>query len=88
MLRKNNVPFLYSLKRFLMFSGGTEREHWSEQKQPTELFYKKGALSFLTFLGSIEMELATLFKKRLRHKCFPVNFTKFLTKHLRTTATV
>ena len=36
---------------------------------------------------------ATLFKKRLRHRCFPVNFAKFLAtpffiEHLRATASV
>ena len=32
----------------------------------------------LTFSGSIEMRPATLWKKRLRHKCFPVKFVKLL----------
>ena len=31
---------------------------------------------------------ATLFKKRLWHSCFPVNFAKFSRKHLWTTASV
>ena len=44
------------------------------------------------FLNKVAgMRPATLFKKRLRHKCFPVNFPKFLRtpffiEHLWTTA--
>ena len=48
------------------------------QKHPPEVFYKN-------------LRPATLFKKRLWHRNFPVNFAKFLitpflTEHLRTTA--
>ena len=37
----------------------------------SELFYKKGVLK-------IGLRAATLLKKRLWHRCFPVNFAKFL----------
>ena len=62
------------------------------------MYCKKGVLTnFAKFAGTPVPELlffnkglrpATLLKKRLWHKCFPVNFTKFLgtpflTEHLR-----
>ena len=37
------------------------------QKQPPEVLYKKGVF-----------RSATLLKKRFWHRCFPVNFAKFL----------
>ena len=51
-----------------------------------DVFYKKGVLE--NFSG-----LKNLLKKRLWHRCFPVNFVKFLRtpffiEHLRTTASV
>ena len=40
---------------------------------------KKGVLTnFAKFLGKDQAPPATLLKKRLRHRCFPVNFAKFL----------
>ena len=51
------------------------------------MFYKKGILK--KFVKSIEEHLclrsATLLKKRLWHRCFPVNFAKFLRKQTTTT---
>ena len=58
------------------------------QKQPPEVFYKKGVLkNFAKFPGkhlcqSLFFNKAaglpgTLLKKILWHRCFPVNFTKF-----------
>ena len=45
------------------------------QKQPPEVFYKKGVLkNFAKFC----LRSATLLKKRLWHRCFPVNFANFL----------
>ena len=38
------------------------------QKQPPEVFCKKGVL----------IRPGTAFKKRVWHRCFPVNFVKFL----------
>ena len=32
----------------------------------------------VSFLIKLQAAPATLLKKRLRHRCFPVNFTKFL----------
>ena len=61
-----------------------------EQKLPPEVFYKKGVLrKFAKFTGKplcrslffskvAGLKLATLLKKRLSHKCFPVNFANFL----------
>ena len=70
------------------------------QKQPTEVFYKKGFLKNSSnsqestcvrvfFNNVIGLRPTTLLKMRLWHRCFPVNFTKFLrtpffTKHLQT----
>ena len=56
-----------------------------------EVFYKKGVLrNFAKFTGKHlcqSLRPATLLKKRLWHRCFPVNFVKFLrtpffTEHL------
>ena len=64
------------------------------QKQPPEVFYKKrcsqkfhknlqenpcARASFLIKLQAWGLRPATLLKKRLWHKYFPVNFVKFLT---------
>ena len=63
---------------------------YSRGKQPPEVFYKKGIFknfskcagqhlyrrSFLNKIAGVRP--TTLLKKRLRHKCFPVNFVKFL----------
>ena len=60
------------------------------QKQPPEVFYKKCALrNFGKFTGKhlcqslffnkvTSLRPTTLLKKRLWHRCFPVNFAKFL----------
>ena len=45
---------------------------FKRQKQPPEVLYKKKV-----FL-KISQRPVTLLKKRLWHKCFPVNFAKFL----------
>ena len=62
----------------------------TKQKQPPEVFYKKGVLrNFVKFTGKHLCQSlffnkvagrmsATLSKKRLWHSCFPENFTKFL----------
>ena len=45
------------------------------RKQPPEVFYKKCVhRNFVKFTG----KPASLLKKRLWHRCFPVNFTNFL----------
>ena len=68
------------------------------QKQPRGVFCKKEVLrNFAKFAGKhlcqslFFNKVGTLFKKRLWHRCFPVNFGKFLrtpyfTEHLQTTA--
>ena len=60
------------------------------QKQPPEMFYKKGNLKYFTKLMGKHLcwslilnkvaglKPAALLKKRLQHKCFPVNVAKFL----------
>ena len=59
------------------------------QKQPPEVFYKKGVFRnfpkftrkhlFLSlFFNKVAgLRAATLLKKRLWHRCFPENFAKF-----------
>ena len=63
---------------------------YKKQKQASEVFYKKGVLRnfaifigkhlcqslFLNKIGSLRPE--TLLKKRLWHRCFLLNFEKFL----------
>ena len=68
------------------------------QNQPPEVFYEKSFLrNFPKFTGKYQCQslffnkVAGLLKKRLWHRCFPVNFAKFLrvpffTEHLWTTA--
>ena len=70
-----------------------------EKSRRSEVFSKKVVLrNFVKFTGKhlcqflflnkvVDMRPATLLKKRLWHRCFPVNFTKFLrtpllTEHL------
>ena len=49
------------------------------QKQPPQVFCKKAILTnFAKFLGKHRAPPATLLKKRLWHRCFSVNFAKFL----------
>ena len=60
------------------------------QKQPPEMCYKKGVLKIFCkihrktpvseslFNKVARLRPATLIKKKLWHKCFPVNFAKFL----------
>ena len=83
---------------------GSRRMFSSRSSRP-EVFRKKGVLrKFAKFTGKhlcqslffnkvAGLRPATLLKKRLWRRCFPVNFVKFLrtpflTEHLRTTASV
>ena len=59
----------------------------STQKQPPEVFYKIGVFknfakftwnSKFTCARACQSQPATLLKKRLSQRCFPVNFAKFL----------
>ena len=56
------------------------------QKQPLELFCKKVVLRNLANFFLIELqEVGSFIKKRLRQRCFPEEFTKFLrTPNLKT----
>ena len=63
---------------------------FNRQKQPSEVFYKKGVLeNFAKFTGKhlsqslfskevAVLRRATLLKERLWHRCFSVNFAKLL----------
>ena len=61
-----------------------------KKKQPPGIFYKKGALkNFAIFKGKHlrrspffikfheDLEACNFIKKKLRHRCFPVNIAKF-----------
>ena len=59
------------------------------QKQSPEMLCEKGVLKIsqnslentcasVSFLIKLQARSATLLKKRLWHRCFPVNFAKFL----------
>ena len=68
------------------------------QKQSPEMFYKKDVLrnfakftgkylcQSLFFIKSAVLRSANLWKKRLWHRCFPVNFAKFVRTPLFTKA--
>ena len=81
-----NVKLCFNSTTFILKSS----EIVSVQKQPPEVFYKKGVLRKLSkftgkhlcqslfFNKAAGLRPATLLKKRLWHRCFPVNFEKFL----------
>ena len=60
---------------------------WYAKKQQTEVLYKKGVIKiFAIFTGkhlcwSLFLLKCNFIKKRLEHRCFPVNITKFLRTH-------
>ena len=67
----------------------TSDSNWYIQKQPTEVFGRNGTLRNFTkftekhlrhslFFKKVASRPVTLLKKRLWHRCFPVNFVKFL----------
>ena len=63
----NNSQYLlwcYNFKKFLGYS----------QKQPLEVLYKKAVLKDM--VKFVTLRLATLLKKRLQDRCFPMNFEK------------
>ena len=78
-LSMNNIKINY-FRRFTL----------KRQKQPSEVFLRRGVFrNFAKFTGKklcqslflnkiADLRLATSLKKRLWHKCFPVNFPKFL----------
>ena len=82
--------FNFNLQQNLRFLQHSSRYYLPCQKQPAEVFCKNGVLRHFTkFTGKhlchslffnkvLGLRLATLFKKRLWHRCFPVNFVKFL----------
>ena len=60
---------------------------WNVQKQPPEVFYKKGILKYFTIFAEkhlcwnlllTKLECSFM-KKGLQHRFFPVNIMKFLT---------
>ena len=91
-----NNPFLQKAdawlrsKLFLIcYNAKLSTKWYSFLRQPPEVFYVKSVLrNFTKFTG---LRPATLLKKRLWRRCFPVNFaniliTPFFTEHLWTSA--
>ena len=92
MLSQGSIEQDYPSNNIKRFSFRGEFQHWTsqKQKQPPEVFYKKGVLiNFTKFTGkqlcqglflnkNAGLRPATLFKKRPWHRCFPVNFVKIL----------
>ena len=92
------LPNNRSIRVGVQYSTACEKYYWMTgskhdiqiQKQPPEVFYKKGVpRNFAKFTGKnpchntflnkvAGLRTATLLKKRLWHRCFPVNFVKFL----------
>ena len=75
---ENEMPDLNSLKPVKFEPTTKIRDINSSQKQPSEVFCNKRCSKGFP---------ATLLKKRLWHRCFPMNFAKFLrtpffTEHL------
>ena len=62
------------------------------EKQPPEVFYKRGVFKMLqnaqedtcenpnglSLLLSSRSQIKTILKKRIQHRCFPVNYAKLL----------
>ena len=84
-MTRNNTSYSYDYLTQITFG------HVSRiQKQPPKVFYKKGVLRNFAKLAGRHLcqglffnkfagrRPETLFKKRLQHKCFPVNFVKLL----------
>ena len=94
---------LWKVKKKIRRTIIIEFKERSKKKQPPEVFCEKSVLrNFTKFTGKhlckglffnqvACLRPATLLKKRLWHRCFPVNFaaflrTPFFTEHLRMTA--
>ena len=91
MLDKENISKTDLISQYQLRLAERYFPEYLFRSSPPEVFWKKGFLEisqnsqkgFLIFSGGIESERpATLLKKRLRHRCIPVNFVKFLTPFL------
>ena len=71
-----------SYKEKTVYKDNHGKNCWNKsQKQPPEVFCKKGVLRNCAKLTGKHLPTArpaTLLKKRLWHRCFPVNFAKCL----------
>ena len=84
------VDTVHSAKTWLMALKKARKSIIKIKKQPPEVLYKNGVLKNSTkftgkrlcrslfFNNLASVRSATLLRKRLRHKSFPVNFEKFL----------
>ena len=82
--------YVHVSKRFLLYQARAHLKVWIWRSSRQEVFCKKGVLeNFAKFTGKhlcqglffnkvAGLRPATLFKKRLWHRCFPVNFAKIL----------
>ena len=85
-----NIFFFWKRSSHWWHVSVTEKMQCKVQKQPPKVFYKKGVLrNFAKFTGKqlcqsfflnkvAGLRPATLLKKRLWYRCFPVYFAKFL----------
>ena len=88
----NDILIYINIKR--VFQMGIDYAHWRTSRQ--EVFCEKGVLrNFIKFIGKhlcqslffnkvAGLRPATLLKKRLWHRCFSVDFVKFLRPHFLT----
>ena len=83
--RRFNLSLYIFIQRYI--GGRGESNIIIRQKQPPETFYKKEVLrDFPMFTGQhvcwslflIKLQAWNFIKKRLQHRCFPVNTAKFL----------
>ena len=83
------IRFLKYMWPFFNIMHDKVNKHAINQKQPPEVFYKKGIFKNFTkftrkhlcqslfFNKAADFRTATFLKKRLSDRCFPVNFATF-----------
>ena len=77
---KNCKAFVFRSDTFIVFENGTF-SYLKRQKQRTELIrkiHRKYLCQRLFFNKVVSLRSATLLKKNIWRKCFPVNYAKFL----------
>ena len=75
-LKYKNSNYISAINISIALNFGFEFRYWFAQKQPPEVFCKKGVIR--NFKNSQENTSDRILKKRLWHRCFPMNFAKSL----------
>ena len=75
-LKYKNSNYISAINISIVLNFGFEFRYWFAQKQPPEVFCKKGVIR--NFKNSQENTSDRILKKRLWHRCFPMNFAKSL----------